>query len=418
MTDINPWQVKSEEKINYLKVIERFGCKPITGETIKRFESITGHRAHKFLRRGVFFAEKDLDKILTEFEQGNPIFLYTGRGPSSEAMHLGHMIPFMFTKWLQDVFGAVLVICMSDDEKFFFKDGELDDFNHLTYQNARDIIACGFNPNKTFIYSNLEFMGGRLYNTTARIMRAMTGNTMRGIYGLNLDNNIGQLVWPSMQASPAFYQSFPEHIVPKGARCLVSMAIDQSPYFRMARDFASNHRQFIKPAEINGRFLPSLRGINDKMSSSTIDATMYTIFLTDDFKTIETKMMKYSFSGGRASLAEHRQIGGNLEIDVAYQYLCYFLDDDTELEHIAREYKSGRMTSSEIKRQATNCVSEFIRQHQERLAQIDDASVSIFFNQDREFDHSFPVKPPSNSLTNDDNYDCYGINYDLLFEKN
>ena len=36
-----------------------------------------------------------------QVEKGNKFFLYTGRGPSSEAMHLGHLVPFMFTKWLQ-----------------------------------------------------------------------------------------------------------------------------------------------------------------------------------------------------------------------------------------------------------------------------------------------------------------------------
>lgn len=42
---------------------------------------------------------RDLELILTAYEQKKPFFLYTGRGPSSEAMHLGHLIPFIMTKW-------------------------------------------------------------------------------------------------------------------------------------------------------------------------------------------------------------------------------------------------------------------------------------------------------------------------------
>lgn len=57
-------------------------------------------------------------------ERGDAIFLYTGRGPSSGAMHLGHLIPFTFTKWLQDVLDCPLVIQMADDEKYYFKDLE------------------------------------------------------------------------------------------------------------------------------------------------------------------------------------------------------------------------------------------------------------------------------------------------------
>ena len=55
-------------------------------------------------QRGIFFSHRDLDLILDNYAAGKPMYLYTGRGPSSEALHLGHLIPFMFTKWLQDVF--------------------------------------------------------------------------------------------------------------------------------------------------------------------------------------------------------------------------------------------------------------------------------------------------------------------------
>ena len=42
----------------------------------------------------------DFINILDRYEQGKPFFLYTGRGPSSDSMHLGHLIPFMFTKFV------------------------------------------------------------------------------------------------------------------------------------------------------------------------------------------------------------------------------------------------------------------------------------------------------------------------------
>ena len=36
--------------------------------------------------------------MLDRHEKGLPFFLYTGRGPSSDSMHIGHSIPFEFTK--------------------------------------------------------------------------------------------------------------------------------------------------------------------------------------------------------------------------------------------------------------------------------------------------------------------------------
>ena len=81
--------------------------------------------------------------------------MYTGRGPSSEALHLGHMLPFIFNKYLQEAFNVPLVIQVTDDEKYFWKgEGEEDitDYTRLAYENIKDIIALGFDPEKTFIF--------------------------------------------------------------------------------------------------------------------------------------------------------------------------------------------------------------------------------------------------------------------------
>lgn len=80
--------------------LERFGCEKISPELIERFEKVTGIPAHPFLKRGIFFSHRDLKLILDRKEQGKPFYLYTGRGPSSSALHLGHLVPFMFTKYV------------------------------------------------------------------------------------------------------------------------------------------------------------------------------------------------------------------------------------------------------------------------------------------------------------------------------
>lgn len=46
---------------------------------------------------------RELDKILDRYEQGKPFYLYTGRGPSSDSMHLGHMVPFVFSKCVRPI---------------------------------------------------------------------------------------------------------------------------------------------------------------------------------------------------------------------------------------------------------------------------------------------------------------------------
>jgi tryptophanyl-tRNA synthetase len=98
-------------------------------------------------------------ELLDLYERGVPFYLYTGRGPSSDALHVGHLVPFLFTKYLQDAFNVPLVIQMTDDEKFFWKPISLAETHRLAFENAKDIIACGFDITKTFIFSDLDYIG-------------------------------------------------------------------------------------------------------------------------------------------------------------------------------------------------------------------------------------------------------------------
>lgn len=77
---------------------DRFGSTKVDDAIIQRFEQVIGKPVHHFLRRGIFFSHRDLHTILRLKEEGKPFYLYTGRGPSSESLHLGHLIPFIFTK--------------------------------------------------------------------------------------------------------------------------------------------------------------------------------------------------------------------------------------------------------------------------------------------------------------------------------
>jgi tryptophanyl-tRNA synthetase len=77
---------------------------------LQRIEKLSEMKAHRFLRRGIFFCQRDLPEMLDFYEKREPFYLYTGRGPSAEALHLGHTIPFLFTKYLQDAFDVPLVV--------------------------------------------------------------------------------------------------------------------------------------------------------------------------------------------------------------------------------------------------------------------------------------------------------------------
>ncbi|PLW16270.1 hypothetical protein PCANC_16842 [Puccinia coronata f. sp. avenae] len=399
---VDPWDVKGavvdgvQMEIDYNKLIEQFGTKPITPQQLQRFEHLTQRKLHPLLRRGMFFSHRDLDVILNLYEQGKPFYLYTGRGPSTGSMHLGHMVPFIVTQWLQEVFDVPLVIQLTDDEKFLFKANlSLEDCHTYAFENARDIIACGFKLEKTFIFSDLDYMGGAFYKNVLQISRAITYNQSKATFGFNDTDNIGKSHFVAIQAAPAISSSFPQIFSSmKNVPCLVPCAIDQDPYFRLTRDVASRIKT-AKPCLLLSKFFPALQGPTSKMSSS-VDSSA--IFMSDTPKQVKTKINKYAFSGGKATIEEHRREGGRTDVDVPYQYLSFFEDSDEKLETIKNQYESGELLTGEMKAICIETLQKMVAEFQERKNKVSDDLVKQFMDPTRAIDPTVvPRNPPSSA---------------------
>ena len=378
---VNPWKVEGKLTNEvYNRLIQEFGVNPLTSELLDRFRRLTGiKKLHSLLERGMCFAHRGFKDILDDYEKGKPIFLYTGRGPTSDALHLGHIIPMEFTAWLQKVFDAIVVFQMADDEKYWFKDMDFDTIYKLGRINARDVISLGFNPDKTFIFSNRDFSREPSYQKVAfDILNNVNINTIQAIFGIPDSGRAGQLIWPVYQSTAAFSQAFERIFGNKSVKCLVVYAIDQDPYFRMARDVATKFG-FEKPCALMCQFLPSLEG-TAKMSSTGNNGVVKTIFMTDTPKDIKDKINKYAFSGGQETTELHRKLGGNPDVDISYQWLKYFMDNDDELKGIAEEYRSGRMLTGELKKITIDTISKIVASHQQKRAQVTDKIVDQFYD--------------------------------------
>jgi tryptophanyl-tRNA synthetase len=268
-------------RVNYDKLIQQFGTEKINELILERFAKATGKDLHPWLKRGIFFSHRDLGKFLDAYENGDPVFLYTGRGPSSDSMHIGHLIPFMFTKWLQDTFDCPLVIQLSDEEKYAFKKGTFKQLHTMGFENSKDIISVGFNPEKTFIFSNRDYRIAcpkyEVFTSDLKVNASV--KEVASVFGFKDTDNIGMYDWPFYQSAASFSQAFPHIFGGKPAFCLIPCAIDQDPYFRLGRDLAQK-MNLLKTSTIYCTFLPPLTGLdNGKMSSSVGQES--TLFLDD-----------------------------------------------------------------------------------------------------------------------------------------
>ena len=117
----------------------------------------------------------------------------------------------------------------------------------------------------------------------------------------------------------------------------------------------------LAPSSTYHHFAVGLTG--DKMSSSKPKTT---IFLDDEIAAVEKKI-KRAFSGGQPTIEEHRRLGGNPDIDVAYQYMMYFFEDDDDyLQEINQHYRSGALLAGEMKQLCIDRATEWLSNHQEK----------------------------------------------------
>ena len=347
---VTPWNVEGD--IDYEKLIKRFGTQKITPELISKIDKFT-NESHFMLRRGIFFSHREFNRILDDYEKGKKFFLYTGRGPSGHT-HIGHLVPWVFCKWLQDKFNVNIYFQLTDDEKFYAKqDMTLEKTSEFALENALDFIALGFKPENTKIIINTKNIK-KLYPIAAQVAKKINFSNTKAVFGFENETNIGMIFYTSLQSAPCFIEDLP---------VLIPLGVDQDPHFRITRDIAPKIGK-PKPALIHNIMIPALSGPGGKMSASSENETIYT---TDSPEVVKKKINKYAFSGGQPDIEEHRKKGGNPDIDVSYQYLrIFFEQDDNKLKKIYDDYKSGNMLTGELKSILIEKINEFLKLHQQK----------------------------------------------------
>lgn len=355
---VTPWEVRGE--VDYEKLIKMFGVKKIDDNLKNLVKTVLGE-VPLYIRRDIFYSHRDLDIIFSEYLKGDKFYLYTGRGPSGP-MHLGHIIPFLFTKYLQDKTGTILLIQITPDEKYVYhEEMEPQKIHEYAVDNIRDILSLGFNPEKTYLIDNFRHIN-YLYQIAVSIARKITYSTAKAVFGFTGQTNIGLVFYMAIQAAPAFLGYF----IDDYKNCLIPAAIDQDPYWRVTRDIASK-LGFSKPAQIHSKLLPGLKA-GGKMSTSEPESALY---LSDSPEDIRRKINN-AFTGGQPTAELQRIKGGNPDICTVFSYYFYlFESDDSKLKKRYSDCRSGNLLCGECKSELIRRVTAFIVKHQREKRKID-----------------------------------------------
>ena len=349
---VTPWEVKG--KIDYDKLIKDFGLKPL-----KHLPEVFNKNV--LFRRGIVFAHRDFKRVVEAIEQKKPFVMMTGLMPSGK-FHFGHKLVADQIIFYQSL-GAKIYLAVADIEAYNSRNPNMKELREVAIKEyLTNYIALGLDPKKCDFYfqsarSKKGDVANKYYSLAGMLARHATFNEFKAIYG---DTTPGKMSSSLLQAADMLHPQLIEGKVP----VIVPVGADQDPHLRLARDVSQRIKQFdfLQLSSTYHKFLPGLKG--GKMSSS--DALSY-IALTDDPKDAAKKVKKYAFSGGQATLEEHRKKGGNPDVDVAFQMLKYGLEeDDKKLQQIYDDYKSGKLLSGELKQILADKLTKFLEAHQKK----------------------------------------------------
>jgi tryptophanyl-tRNA synthetase len=352
-SNITPWEVKGN--IDYEKLIKEFGVEHIN-ELPDVFHS------EILFRRKFVFAHRDIGSIIAALHHRKPFVMMTGLMPTGK-FHIGHMLIARQMIFYQKL-GAKIYITVADIEAYNSRGQSLEDSKkNAVEEYITNYIALGLKPENCEIYFQSErsrdaAKANAYYRLQNMLARHATFNEFKAVYG---EISPGKMVSALLQASDMLHPQLPEFEGP--VPIIVPVGIDQDPHIRLARDlmYRLKTNKFVSLSSTYNKFIPGLSG--GKMSSSD---PMSFIALTDTPEEAARKIKKYAFSGGRVTVEEHRQHGGNPDIDVSYQYLTLFEEDDARLKEIYHDYKSGKLLSGELKQILIDKLTVFLKEHQRK----------------------------------------------------
>ena len=335
---IDPWGSGLLE--DYGILIKDFG--------LEVFDSKLFSKPNRLMRRNVVFAGRDLKIISEAIKQKKKFYVLSGIMPTNDKIHFGTKMVVENIRYFQE-HGADTYLCVADLEAAAARGVPLDEARKRAMEfHIPAYIALGLDPKKTTFYFQSENV--EVSHIASEASKKVTANEFKAIYG-SLEP--GRIYSAFTQVGDILYPQLKERMPG-----IIPVGIDQDPHIRLTRDIVRRmkDKKFFLPSSLYHKYTPSLDG-SIKMSKSKPESC---IELPEDIESVKKKIKK-AVTGGRDTLEEHRKLGAVIEKDMVFELMKqHLVEDDKELDVIYKKYKSGKMTSGELKEIACSKMEKFM----------------------------------------------------------
>lgn len=360
---IDPWASTS---VDYDKLINQFG--------IEKISDIIGDikDPQRLMKRGVVFGHREFNQINELINKKEDFAVVTGMMPSGQ-MHIGHKMVVDQLIWYQKK-GAMLSLPIADLESYAARNMSFEKGKQIAVEEyLTNWIALGLDLEKDNVNVYLQSQNKSLFDLEFKASRKTNFSQLHAIYGFDNSTNIAHVQAPLMQVADILLPQIEEFGGPK--KVVVPVGVDQDPHIRLTRDIAHRLNEelgFIQPASTYHRFLTGLTG--DKMSSSKPNTAIY----LNEEPEIAAKKVKTAKTGGRESLKEQEELGGEVDKCVIYEMLVYHLiDDDGELEKIREECLSGNLRCGDCKAKTAELMQEYFEDLKDKQVEASEIAQTI-----------------------------------------
>ena len=404
---VNPWA--SDQSFDIERLFSEFG--------IERIEDVADRLPEipDFIRRKIVFGHRDYGLIADAIRNRDPFYILTGFMPSGH-QHLGHLLVMKEVVWHVRQ-GGLGFICIADREARAVRGLSWDKCREYGDEYLSCLYALGF-EGETYLQSENRVVQDLCFEASSKV----NFSELSSIYGFTPDTDIGHAVSVLTQVSDILYPQLMNGPAPT----VVPVGLDQDPHIRLTRGIAHKLRMFtvedrnthvsvrskeapvqamdaieaafkdckrfeghidingvpyetvssivraiereyggygfISPSATLHRFLPGLTG--GKMSSSVPESI---IGFTEDEKTVRKKIMA-ALTGGRTTLAEQKELGGQPDICPVYLLnLYHMVEDDADLMKIRLRCLNGELLCGHCKKETAERVLCFLKEFREKM---------------------------------------------------